>query len=315
MSKPKKLPQLPTSSSQLRLGLCCLFLQEPIRFRTTTATACARLDLAARQEKLAELCRSNAAALLATIQTCTRLGIGSFRINSQILPVKTHPVVGYDLRDLPGGDAITEDFRKCGRLASKLNVRLTFHPDQFVVLNSPRETVVESSLAEIEYQSEVAEWVGADVVNIHGGGAYDSRSEALERFSRNLDRLSPRARERLTVENDDKIYTVEELLPLCRRKGVPLVYDVHHHRCHGDGLSIDEASELAAATWNREPLFHISSPKLGWDGGDRRRHHDFIDVADFPGCWRGKALTVEVEAKAKELAIARLQCDLQLSID
>ncbi|MBA3480915.1 MAG: UV DNA damage repair endonuclease UvsE [Pirellulales bacterium] len=296
--------------SNLRLGLCCLFSEQPIRFRTTTATACSRLEPAARREKLAELCRFNAAALYDAIECCARLGIGSFRINSQLLPIKTHPAVGYDLQDLPGGDAIVDDFRRCGRRAAELGVRTTFHPDQFVVLSSPRDSVVENSIAEIEYQSEVAEWVGADVVNIHAGGAYDSRNAALDRFARSLGRLSPRARERLTVENDDNIYAVAELLPLCRRESLPLVYDVHHHRCHGDGLSIEEASELAAATWNREPLFHISSPKEGWDGPACHRHHDYIDVADFPTGWLGQRITVEIEAKAKELAVSQLQRDL-----
>jgi UV DNA damage endonuclease len=311
MSK-KKLTPAPRIAplGNLRLGLCCLFFEELIRFRTTTVTACARLEPVARCDKLADLSRSNAAALYDAIECCARLGIGSFRINSQILPIKTHPVVGYDLRDLPGGDAIVEDFRRCGRRAAELGVRTTFHPDQFVVLSSPRESVVANSIAEIEYQSEVAEWVGADVVNIHAGGAYDSRDAALDRFARSLERLSPRARERLTVENDDKIYSVAELLPLCRRENLPLVYDVHHHRCRGDEFSVEEASELAADTWNREPLFHISSPKEGWDGPACHRHHDYIHVADFPACWRGRRMTVEIEAKAKELAIARLQRDL-----
>jgi UV DNA damage endonuclease len=302
----------PASSplGHLRLGLCCQFVAEPIRFRTTTATACGRLEKPARLAKLADLCRLNAAALHNSIECCARRGIGAFRINSQILPIKTHPDLGYAVEELPDGEAIVKAFRRCGSLAAELGVRTSFHPDQYVVLNSPREEVVERSIAEIEYQAEVAEWVGADVVNIHGGGAYDSRAAALDRFARNLGRLSPRARQRLTVENDDKIYTVADLLPLCRREGVPLVYDVHHHRCLGDGLSVEEASELAAGTWDREPLFHISSPKEGWSGPARHRHHDYIDVADFPASWFERRLTVEVEAKAKELAIERLQQEL-----
>ena len=72
-------------------------------------------------------------------------------------------------------------------------------------------------------------------------------------------------------------------MPLCRAEGLPLVYDVHHHRCHPDGLTVDEATELALGTWDREPLFHLSSPLYGWPGPRPERHHDFIDPADFPG--------------------------------
>jgi UV DNA damage endonuclease len=171
--------------------------------------------------------------------------------------------------------------------------------------------VVEASIRELEYQSEVAEWVGADVVNIHGGGAYGDKRKALHAFARNLERLSPRARSRLTVENDDKIFSPANLLPLCRAEGLPLVYDVHHHRCHRDELSEEVATEQSVATWDREPLFHISSPLEGWAGPRPERHHDFIDVDDFPVSWMGRNVTVEVEAKAKEIAVLKLRNDLQ----
>jgi UV DNA damage endonuclease len=300
-------PTTPTRLPEgLRLGLCCVFAAEPIKFRTTTAAVCQRLSAEDRSAKLADICRANAEALFAAIECCARRGIGSFRVNSQILPLKTHPECGYDLRELPDGEAIVERFLACGELASRLDVRTTFHPDQFVVLSSPREEVVVSSLAEIEYQAEVAQWIGADVINVHAGGVYDSAEAALERFARNLERLSDAARERLTIENDDKLYAVEPLLPLCQREGVPLVYDVHHHRCRRDGLTAGEATEQARSTWNREPLFHISSPKEGWGGPGCHRHHDYVAAGDFPDCWLGWPLTVEVEAKAKELAIEQL---------
>lgn len=303
-------PAAAAGGATLRLGLCCQFVDEPIKFRTTTAAVCQKLAPVARDLKLSEICRANADALYAAIECCHRLGIGAFRVNSQILPVKTHPAVGYDVARLPGGAAIIERFQACGSRAAELGVRMSFHPDQFVVLSSPREDVVDRSIEDIEYQAEVAEWINADVVNIHGGGAYESREAALERFARNLGRLSERARTRLTVENDDKIYTPGELLPLCRREGVPLVYDVHHHRCCRDELSVEEATEVAISTWNREPMFHLSSPKEGWNGPGPQRHHDFIDVADVPACWLGRTLTIEVEAKAKERAVLQLRREL-----
>ena len=218
-------------------------------------------------------------------------------------------------RSLPNGAEIVRCFQECGAFARQSQLRTCFHPDQFVVLNSPRPEVVEASIRELEYQCEVAEWVGADVVNIHGGGAYGDKPKALGDFARNLSRLSPRARRRLTVENDDKIFAPADLLPICRAEGLPLVYDVHHHRCHRDELSVEEATERAVATWDREPLFHISSPLAGWRGPQPERHHDFIDVNDFPDCWCDLDLTVEVEAKAKEIAVLKLRQELQEGAD
>jgi UV DNA damage endonuclease len=290
----------------LRFGLCCIFRDQPIRFVNTTATSIARLDRADALTKLGRLCTVNAEALLAALRFCAANGIGCFRLNSQILPLKTHPGHGYGINDLPDGEQIEARFRACGSFATEFDIRLCFHPDQFVVLNSPRPEVVAASIRELEYQAEVAEWVGADVVNVHGGGAYGDKAKALGEFARNLQRLSSRTRCRLTVENDDKIYTPADLLPLCRVEGIPLVYDVHHHRCHRDALTEVEATEQAVATWNRQPLFHVSSPLAGWDGPKPERHHDLIDVNDFPDCWCNRDLTVEVEAKAKEVAVLSL---------
>jgi len=215
------------------------------------------------------------------------------------------------MAELPDCDEVLRLFESTRELAKSLNVRMSFHPDQFVVLDSPRSDVVNRSILEFEHQAEVASWIGADVVNIHGGGAYGDIQAALQVFARNLNRLSDGARNLLTVENDEVTYTPADLLQLCRSEGIPLVYDVHHHRCNRDDLSIAEATDQAIDTWNRQPVFHISSTLEGWNGPPPRRHHDFIKLRDFSDQWQDYALTVEVEAKAKELAVLKLMRALQ----
>lgn len=86
----------------MRLGLCCIFSEEPIKFRRTTAAYLERQPLSDRRQYLADIASANAAALKAALVYCRDNGIGAFRINSQILPLKTHPSVGYDITDLPG---------------------------------------------------------------------------------------------------------------------------------------------------------------------------------------------------------------------
>jgi UV DNA damage endonuclease len=302
-----------TRDGNLRLGLCCVFASEPIRFRTTTATAMLRLGERERRARLAELCHANADALRAALGYCAEHGIGAFRVNSQILPMRTHPTAGYAIEELPGGGAIVARYRECGAFARERGLRLSFHPDQFVVLNSPNPETLRHSLAELDYQADVAEWVGADTINVHGGGAYGDKPSALRALRTTIEGLPERVRSRLTLENDDRVYTPLDLLPVCAATGVPLVYDVHHHRCCPDGSSVEAATEAARATWgSREPLFHVSSPLEGWDGPKPHRHHDYITVDDFPEAWLGWPLTVEVEAKAKELAVARLRADLDI---
>lgn len=290
----------------IRLGLCCLFVNEPIRFRTATARGIRKLERAAALERLGALCLANGEALLAALEYCAGHGIGDFRVNSQILPLRTHPDVGYRVAELPAAGQITALYKQCGRFAQEHRLRLTFHPDAFILLSSPRPEVTRSSIEELDYQAQVAEWIGADVINIHAGGGYGDKRAALARLGKTLERLPDRVRRRLTFENDERLYAPRDLLPLCRAVEVPLVYDVHHHRCLPDGYSVGRATDLAMATWNREPLVHVSSPRNGWRGAHPEWHHNYIAPRDVPREWLGRILTVEVEAKAKEMAVARL---------
>ena len=298
----------------LRLGLCCLFNQSPIRFRSATDKFVRPLDRPAQLLKLSELCLYNARSLVAAVEEVYRLGFGSFRVSSPLLPLYTHPEVGYRLEELPDAREITATLRSVKALKEKYRLRFSFHPDQFTLLSSPRPEVTAASLKELDYQVMLAELIDADVINIHGGGVYGDKQSALSRLVKEISALPEPIRIRLTLENDDRSYTVEDLLPVCEELDIPLVYDVHHHRCNPDGLTVAAATEACMRSWRRlgrEPYFHLSSPKHSWNGKPGP-HADFIDIADFPAEWHGLDATIDVEAKAKELAILKLKNELSL---
>lgn len=291
----------------LRLGLCCLFREVDIQFRRTTAKYLRTQPRKRRLQYLSEICLHNGQALLASLQFCLQKGIGDFRINSQILPLKTHPEFKYEIEELPDYKRIGAIFSECGAFAQQNDLRTTFHPDQFILLSSPDPTITARSVADLKYQAQVATWVQADVINIHAGGAYGQKPQTLLRLARQIEKLPDTVRSRLTLENDDRLYSPSDLLPVCKDTGVPLVYDVHHHRCLPDGMRIEHITEMALETWNREPLFHVSSPLGGWNGSNPRHHDDYVKLRDFPTCWLDLDLTVEIEAKAKELAVLKLK--------
>jgi UV DNA damage endonuclease len=241
--------------------------------------------------------------------------IGAFRVLSPLFPRYTHPAVGYTIDDLPESGAIRDLCQRIRTFRERLDIRLSLHPDQFNVLSSPNSSVVDKTLEELEYQGVLAELIGAEVINIHGGGAYGDKAAALGRFAANFGRLSERVRKRLTLENDDISYTPADLLPLCRQLDIPFVYDAHHHRCLPDGLSLEVATDRCISSWEsrgREPYFHISSPRHGWRAKNPRTHGDYVDPDDFPRRWLELDATVDIEAKAKELAVQRLMHDLQV---
>lgn len=297
----------------LRFGLCCLFKKEAVVFRTTTAKVLSALPRKRQLLKLSEICLHNSRNLRLGLEAVHRLGIGAFRIMSPLFPRMTHPEVGYALEELPDSISIISVLQSCRLFAQQHDILLSFHPDQFVVLSSPHPAVVDNSIRELEYQAYVAEAVGAGMINIHAGGVYGDKHAALGRFADAFERLSESVRSRLTLENDDVSYTPEDLLPLCGRLGIPLVYDVHHHRCNPDRLTVEEATERAGDTWKavgREQHCHISSPKNGWNGGNFKPHADYIDFSDVPECWLGRNMTIDVEAKAKEQAVVQLMMDI-----
>jgi len=293
-----------------RFGLCCIFVEKPVRFRTTTAKTLLKLSPQKRLEKAGELCLFNLQSLLRALHFARELGIGAFRILSPLFPRFTHPEAGYTVEMLPNRDALIQAMTDVRVAARSHDIRLSFHPDQFVVLNSHREKVVQKSIAELEYQAWLAEQLGAETINIHVGGVYGDKIAGKERLVRVFPKLSTRCKRRLTLENDDISYAPVDVAPICERLHIPFVYDVHHHRCLPDGLSVEEATGLCVASWvrrNREPWFHISSPRHGWSAGDPKPHSDFIDVADVPEAWRQVSrATVDVEAKAKEKAVVKL---------
>ena len=295
----------------IRWGLCCIFREVPIKFHRTTAKYTAKLSADERLTRLSNICLHNAESLLEALKFCRLNGIGAFRINSQILPLKTHPQLAYEIEDLPQSTEIVNAFKKCKTYCHRHNLRTSFHPDQFILLSSPNPEVTRRSIADLRYQAEVAEWVGADVINIHAGGAYGNKDEALERLVTQTRDLPQNVRRRLTLENDDRLYSPRDLLPVCEKLAIPLVYDLHHHRCLPDGRNVEDTTQLALKTWDREPLFHISSPLKSWQDRNPRNHHDYINLDDFPECWLKLEITVEVEAKAKELAVLKLMREIE----
>ena len=300
----------------LRFGLCCIFRNQPIRFRTTTAKNLQRYERNAQLKLLAEICLANSENLLKAIEFAVRNGIGAFRILSPLLPRYTHPDVGYTIDNLPDAEKIYEYFQKIKSVSRHSDIRLSFHPDQFIILASPHSHVVENAQRELAYQGMLAELLGAETINLHIGGSYGDKERTLDRFASVVMGLPEHIKTRLAVENDDTSYTVLDLIPMSRDTGIPIVYDVHHHRCNPDGLSEEEATQLTSVTWQRvgrEPYFHISSPRYGWHSKNIKPHADYIDPHDFPDCWKAANATVDVEAKAKELAVLRLMDDLTVN--
>ena len=225
-----------------------------------------------------------------------------FRMPSEIFPYQDHPTLGYALRQLRDHQFIKRLLRDIGALANQHQIRITCHPGPFTILSSSNEKLTSKSLAHIENMAQVASLLGtADfAVNIHIGRSRSS--VAADAFVSNFARLSPLARGILTLENDDKdnCWSVEDLMPIHTKCGVPIVSDLHHWRfCRRS--SMPESARLALSTWgNRFPKMHYSESA---QGSNPRAHSAYIEnrLPEF----YGSAYDVMLETKAKDWALLR----------
>jgi len=257
-------------------------------------------------ERLQETVRENLDCLLRILQYNRDHDLFFFRIGSQLVPFASHPVNQFNWQEY-----FVPRFRAIGRFALEHEMRLSMHPDQFILINSPDEGVFERSVAELRYHVQVLDLMGlppSAKVMIHVGGVYQDRETSLHRFIERYALLEPAIRQRLVIENDDVSYPFADCLTLHRATGVPVVFDCFHHSILNRGESLAEVMPLFAATWKAEdglPLSHYSSQQPDERAG---KHADTIDLSDFERflqMTKPYDLDIMLEIKDKEASALR----------
>jgi UV DNA damage endonuclease len=240
-------------------------------------------------------------------------GIKLFRVGSSIIPFASHPLFTLDWEN-----AFKEKLGEIHRFVQANGLRLSMHPGQYTVLNSLNQKVIDDSVRELEWQAKLINILDPvqGLLVLHVGGAYGDKQTAIARFEENFHKsLSPQVQQRLTMENDDTTFSADDVLPLCHRLGIPMIFDLFHHKClhtgedWQDGLT--EKLELVIDTWKgKVPKLHLSSQKPG----TRTSHADFIEQHDFDELqdWMEHVQTegvydLMIEAKLKEKAVQALQ--------
>tara|TARA_Y100000004_G_C8865526_1_gene390969 strand:+ start:43 stop:948 length:906 start_codon:yes stop_codon:yes gene_type:complete len=255
----------------------------------------------------ADLALHNVQSLLKIVQWNADMGIHVYRMTSCLFPWMSE----YEISDLYNFEAISNCLAEIGALAAKTKQRLSFHPGQFCVLASPKESVVAASIKELDKHAEIMDWMGLPVstqskINIHLGGAYGDHSAAMQRFCDNYGRLGATTRARLTVENDDKpgMYSVKMLYDGVHSKiGIPIVFDSHHFQLGPQDQTYRDAFYLARSTWGsvKQMCHHSSSRQLHEDSSARAIAHSDYIYNKFENF--NEPVDVVLEAKAKELAL------------
>lgn len=267
-----------------------------------------------RLKKLKEVTYSNIEALEQILRYNIENNIHFYRITSNLVPLATHPEVRWNFIKY-----FKKDFDYIGKIIKDSNMRVDFHPDQFNVINSARDSVVESTIVNLNHHVDILDAIDCKdgKLVIHIGSSQGGKEDSMERFITNLSKFPKRIQERLILENDDKTFTAREVLSICKKVKVPMVVDIHHHDCKNNGEDIGDLLGEIFNTWNSEnipPKIHFSSPR---EFENDRKHSDYIDVEGFVKFLEvakakvDRDFDVMIEAKQKDLSLQKLMEDLK----
>ncbi len=285
------------------LGLVCISYSEAIRYRALTRTRFLRLTDREQEQLLSDIYLNNISVFRNALTFCDERNIRLYRMPSSIFP----------FADTPEGLAVlqkyTSELAEIGKIAGEFQIRIVAHPDQFVVLSSDSQSVIENSVSVLQMHADIFDMIGLprspfSCIIIHGGKRGNDHI-----LKQTIEGLSDGIRSRLALENDEISYSSDQIFTMCMQTGLKMIFDAHHQLIKEGCQSysdpkIRKGMEAARQTWhpNEEwQLVHISN---GTNGSHDRRHSDFID--EMPDCFADVGW-IEVEARAKEAAIERIR--------
>jgi UV DNA damage endonuclease len=258
------------------------------------------------EDRLIRTVQNNLDCLEGILAFNVQQGLLFFRISSDLVPFASHPVCSFDW-----AASFRRQLRAIGRLITEQGLRISMHPDQFVLINSIREDVVRRSIDELEYHTKVLDTMGLDSsakIQIHVGGLYGDRERALSRFIEAYGSLSEALRARLVIENDDRLFSLRDCLAIHGKTGVPVLVDAFHHECLNHGEGIREGLRLALATWGTKDgllMADYSTQERGQRTGSHARTLDSRRFRRFLLETKGMDFDLMLEIKDKERSALR----------
>jgi len=251
------------------------------------------------EDNLIKKVENNLSCLFKILKWNVEHKIYFFRISSDLVPFASHPICKFDWVFY-----FEKQFREIGDFIKKNNIRISMHPDQFVLINAKDKKIVQRSFAELEYHSRVLDALGLDEsakIQIHVGGVYDDKELSIKRFVDNFKQLPECVKRRLVIENEERLYSLKDCLRISSSIGIPVLFDVFHHSLHNNKENISDSIRLAGETWKDKDgclMMDYSSQK---ENGRFGAHIESIYLKDF-------------EKFFKEVKKSKISIDLILEI-
>ena len=267
----------------------------------------------ATPERLRALTGANLTRLQRVLDFNAAHGVRMFRLSSDIVPFGSHPV-----NTVPWWDEFAQPLARIGEQIRTSGMRVSMHPGQYTVLSSPDPRILEAARADLVFHARVLDALEADTrqkIVVHVGGAYSDKVAALDRWISAVRMLPDAVSARLVLENDERLFGAEDVLSASAATGVPVAFDVLHHRVYAGpcaDAALPDLMRRAAGTWDTErdgvPKIHYSSQAAGLRPG---AHAEYVEPTEFADFLALAPADVEfdcmLEAKAKNLALFRVR--------
>jgi len=253
------------------------------------------------EERLLETVEENLRCLGEILRYNADHGILFFRITSDLVPFASHPVCTVDWQV-----AFKDHFSELGAYIRDHQMRISMHPDQFIILNAKDQSIFDRSISELAYHVEVLDLLGLDTtakIQLHVGGVYDDRRASIARFIERYLSLDEAILSRLVIENDDRRYTIRDCLMIHAETSVPIIFDSLHHKVNPSKENVAEVFPEVAATWQSQDGIPMSDYSSQDPGGRPGKHASTIDLPDFLAFTRDLRpfdLDIMLEIKDKE---------------
>lgn len=248
----------------MSIGYACL----TIGVSDANLKSCTAKNLS--NEKLLGIIEHNLKSLKNIIDYNIKNNIHLFRISSDLIPFGSSP-----LNKLHWWEIFSEEFFEIGKEIRKNNIRVSMHPGQYTVLNSPKEDVVNRAIEDLNYHARVLDSLGVSERNkivLHIGGIYNDKEQAINRFMNNYEALEDRVKQRLVIENDDKSYNINDVLKIGTKLNIPVIFDNLHN-------------EINPYVEEKNDLYWIDECKNTWKEKDgyQKIHYSQQDILKKTG--------------------------------
>ena len=262
-----------------------------------------------KEEKLIEITNKNLNNLEEILKYNIKNNIHFYRMSSKIIPLATHPNIKINLLNI-----FKEKLEHIGNIIKENNLRVDIHLDEYCVLNSTNSNIVSSTINIIKFYKNMLKTMNIESYMIlHIGSSAFGIEKSITRFINNFKKLDEESKNMIILENDDKVFKIEDVLKICKTLNIPMVLDYHHYKCNKVEPLEQHIKEIIKTWKGKIPKMHLSSKK---NNKEFRSHHDYIDINDFIELTnilktQNKNIDIMIEAKEKDMALFKLIRELK----